>query len=122
MSSKAEKLERKRSGPHKEPVDIYGIDEDGKQKQIVVTTDGKQIVRVTGLDEDGVQRTLLLSSDGKMVGRTEPLIQSEYDRTCTRDASGRITQIVITDGVRTKTMNVARNGAGRITAIDETVT
>lgn len=36
MSSEAEKLERATRGPHKESVDIYGIDEEGKQSQIPI--------------------------------------------------------------------------------------
>lgn len=67
MSSAAEKLERVARGPHKEPVDIYGIDEDGTQHQILVTPDGKIITRITGLDENGVQRTVLLLADGTVV-------------------------------------------------------
>lgn len=97
MATEAEKLERARAGPHKEPVDVYFIDEKGKQVQPTV------------------------SPDGKILARSELLLQSEYDRTITRDANGRITQIVITDGVRTKTMDITRDANGRITAIDETV-
>lgn len=67
MSSAAEKLERAARGPHKEAVDIYGIDEDETQHQILVTPDGKIITRITGVDENGVQRTVLVLTDGTIV-------------------------------------------------------
>lgn len=49
-------------------------------------------------------------------------LYTEWDITSTtRDANGRLTQIVITDGVHTKTIDITRDGDGRITATDETV-
>lgn len=95
--SEAERREREARGPHKTSVDIYG--------------------RTAA----GAQQAFLVSPDGKVLGRTEPLIQSEYDSVITRDANGYITQIVITDGVMTKTIDVTRDANDRITALDETV-
>lgn len=46
MSSAGEKAERALHGPHKESVDIYGIDENGVQHQILVDEHGK-LVAVT---------------------------------------------------------------------------
>ena len=40
MSSEAEKREREARGPHKEAVDIYGIDANGEQQQVLVTPAG----------------------------------------------------------------------------------
>lgn len=58
----------------------------------------------------------------KLHVKSEMLIQSEYDRVCTRDANGRLTQVVITSGLRTKTVDIARDADGRWNAINETVT
>lgn len=59
----------------------------------------------------------------KLHVKSEMLIQSEYDRTCTRDANGRLIQVVITSGPRTKTIDITRDPVtGRWTAINETVT
>ena len=55
------------------------------------------------------------------IGRTALSLKTEFDRTITRDSDGRITQIVITDGVTTKTLDITRDADGRITSIDETV-
>lgn len=47
--------------------DIFGIDEAGDQQQILVTPDGKVIVRITALDENGVQRVILVTEEGKVL-------------------------------------------------------
>lgn len=39
----------------------------------------------------------------------------------TRDANGRLTQIVMTDGTTTKTIDITRDANGRIDTTDETV-
>lgn len=57
----------------------------------------------------------------KFHAKTEMLIQSEYDKNCTRDVNGRLTQIIITDGSRTKTIDINRDVNGRISFIDESV-
>ena len=46
---------------------IAGLDEDGVQHTILVTSDGKTITRITGVDEDEIQRTVLLKSDGTLI-------------------------------------------------------
>lgn len=85
-------------------------------------TADKLRVHMYGEDSGGVQRAFLVSTDGKLHAKTEMLIQSEYDYDpITRDADGRITQIVVTDGVMTKTYDITRDADGRITAIDQTV-
>lgn len=72
MSSAGEKAERALRGPHKESVDVYGVDDDGTQHQILTTPEGKPIVRITGMDEDGVQRTILLTPQGWQITEYRP--------------------------------------------------
>ena len=50
---------------------MQGVDEDGVQHNILVTSTGKLIVRVTGLDANNVQRTVLLTTNGEVL--TDPI-------------------------------------------------
>ena len=46
---------------------MQGLDEDGVQHNVLVTSTGKLIVRVTGLDANNVQRTVLLTENGEIL-------------------------------------------------------
>ena len=46
---------------------MQGIDEDGVQHNILVTSTGKIITRITGLDANNVQRTILLTTNGEVL-------------------------------------------------------
>lgn len=88
----------------------------------------KQIIETDGIKKIQDAITLVAGTEvditnrlERELGKVSPSLAREYNRKETRDANGRVTQIVITDGVRTKTMAITRDVNGRITAINETV-
>ena len=60
-----------------------------------------------------------LAIGGKVDSYIQPF--QEINTAITRDATGKITQILVTDATRTLTVNITRDSAGRITAITKAV-
>jgi len=71
-------------------VRITALDGDGTQRTILCTSTGKIITRVTGVDENGVQRTLLLTPTGKVITRITGLDPDSTQRTVLLSAKGEV--------------------------------
>ncbi|GAI20583.1 unnamed protein product [marine sediment metagenome] len=96
---------------------------DFEKKLDEITTELADIEKkIDDIKTDGAISVDVIDRCVRELGKVGLSLCTEYDYApIGRDVNGRITQIVVTDGVFTKTIDVARDVNGRITAIDQTV-
>lgn len=89
-------------------IPVWGTTEKKEQDQY----------RVLKVNDEG---EVLADNKDREIGRTAPSLKTAFGHTVSRDANGRISQIVVTDGVTTKTIDITRNADGRLETKTETI-